>query len=307
MDTSADPLQDLAPDDTGPDGGDAEAADASGRPVPSWVGPVFAVLGVATIPWVVYLAVTLPRAATAGHYRGAWVGFDIALIVALLRTAWMAWKGRVGVIFPAMVTATLLCVDAWFDVTTSPTRRDAFVALVLAAVVEIPLAVVCIWIARHARHVATLRIQLLARRAYRLDREAAIEKSRWSPWSGLGGQRGAEPPPADPSSTSSSLPGSLPPCVPSNSPASGALPSGLPSPVAPSSGLRSPDASPSGLTTSGSRSPVAPSLRSPDAPPSGPPVSGSPSPVAPTSGLPSPDTPPSGLQPGPSEGADPVG
>ena len=45
-------------------------------PAPRWVAPVFTVLGAATLPWTVYLAMTLPTHANTHHYRLTWVGFD---------------------------------------------------------------------------------------------------------------------------------------------------------------------------------------------------------------------------------------
>ena len=64
------------------------------KTVPWWVGPAFAVLALGTVPWVIFLAVTLPRHATFAHYRGVWVGFDTALVVVLALTAYLAWRGR---------------------------------------------------------------------------------------------------------------------------------------------------------------------------------------------------------------------
>lgn len=128
--------------------------------VPRWVGPVFGMLGLVTVPWVVHLAFTLPAREVAAHYRGAWVGFDVGLIVALLTTAYAGWRGRSHIQIPATVSATLLTVDAWFDVMTAPMGRDLAVAVVLAVVVELPLAVVCIWVAHHAELVRRHRLRL---------------------------------------------------------------------------------------------------------------------------------------------------
>ncbi len=47
--------------------------------VPRWIGPVFFGMGVVTVPWVLYLAMTLPARSGTGHDRLAWVGFDLAL------------------------------------------------------------------------------------------------------------------------------------------------------------------------------------------------------------------------------------
>jgi hypothetical protein len=45
----------------------------------------------------------------------------------------------------AMASASaLLITDAWFDVMTAPTTRDLVQALVMAGLVELPMAAVCI-------------------------------------------------------------------------------------------------------------------------------------------------------------------
>jgi hypothetical protein len=133
--------------------------------VPWWVAPAFAILAIGTVPWGVYLAITLPHRATAVHYRSVWVGFDLGLIVVLLITAYYAWRGRPRVALPATAAATMLVVDAWFDVLTTPRTMDLVVAVVLAVVVELPLAGICLWIALHAEQVVERRLRWLARRA----------------------------------------------------------------------------------------------------------------------------------------------
>jgi hypothetical protein len=59
----------------------------------------------------------------------------------------MAFRVDPRVQFPATATATLLAVDAWFDITTSGNRTAFFQAVVLAAFIEIPAAVFSIYLA----------------------------------------------------------------------------------------------------------------------------------------------------------------
>jgi hypothetical protein len=113
---------------------------------PRWMAPLFALLAAGTIPWTVYLSLTLPDHARTHNYRLAWVGFDVLLIGAMLLTAFLAWRGRPLAGQAAGCTATMLIVDAWFDVTTSG-RHDVGMAVVLAVAVELPLAALCAWIA----------------------------------------------------------------------------------------------------------------------------------------------------------------
>src|SRR5215469_11144331 len=60
------------------------------------------------------LAWTLPRYYRTGNWRGAWVGFDVALFCTFAVTAWASWRGRQLLIMCLIVLATLLTADAWF-------------------------------------------------------------------------------------------------------------------------------------------------------------------------------------------------
>jgi hypothetical protein len=98
--------------------------------------------------WIGVLAVTLPQFYHTGTWRGAWVGFDLALLGAFAATGWTAWRRRQLLIISLVVLATLLLCDAWFDVVLD-VRTSGFVASLLSAlIVELPLAVVAILMAR---------------------------------------------------------------------------------------------------------------------------------------------------------------
>jgi hypothetical protein len=132
------------------------------RTVPRWVAPAFALLAISLVPWIGYLAVSLP-ATTRVHDSTAWIGFDIMLMIMLAVTAFLAWRGITRVALAATATGTMLVVDAWFDVFTSRRGADLIQALVLS-VVELSLATVCLWIALHAASVARARLHDLAGR-----------------------------------------------------------------------------------------------------------------------------------------------
>ena len=100
------------------------------------------------LPWIIYLAITLPKRDLDRHYRLAWVGFDCLLVFAIVRTAYMAFRIDPRVQFPATATATLLFVDAWFDITTSASGAATLEALLLALLVEIPAALFSLYLAR---------------------------------------------------------------------------------------------------------------------------------------------------------------
>ena len=94
--------------------------------------------------WTGILAVTLPRFYRAGDWRGAWVGFDLALLIAFGVTAWAAWRRRQVLITSLVVLATLLCCDAWFDVTLDLRTSGFMLSLLSAVLVELPLAALAI-------------------------------------------------------------------------------------------------------------------------------------------------------------------
>jgi hypothetical protein len=111
---------------------------------------------IAEIAWAIYLGWTLPRHYVANHWVLAWVGLDVAEIAMLLATAWAAWRQRAVLILFAIILATLLLVDAWFDVTTAR-RGDVFQSALLAVLAEVPLSALLFWMAWRAarRLVAT--------------------------------------------------------------------------------------------------------------------------------------------------------
>lgn len=98
--------------------------------------------------WTGLLAATLPRYYRAGGWRGAWVGFDIALLLAFAATGWAAWRRRQILIVCLVVLATLLCCDAWFDVVLDARTSGFVFSLLSAIVIELPLAALAILGAR---------------------------------------------------------------------------------------------------------------------------------------------------------------
>jgi hypothetical protein len=117
---------------------------------------------VLTVPWVAFLAASLPATSRVND-RLAWVGFDVGEVVMLAVTAYLAWRGKAKVALAATALATMLVVDAWFDVNTSTAGAERDMALGFA-VLEVSLAGVSLWIAVHAASVARRRLEDLARR-----------------------------------------------------------------------------------------------------------------------------------------------
>jgi hypothetical protein len=108
---------------------------------------LFGAIGLALIPWTVWLSSDLRPDHITHRWDVAWTGFDIGLALAFLATAIAAWRRSAWTGFFAGATGTLLVTDAWFDVVLEDSARDVRVALLEAFLAELPAAVVCFWIA----------------------------------------------------------------------------------------------------------------------------------------------------------------
>jgi hypothetical protein len=128
-----------------------------------WVGPAFVLFSAIMVPWTIYLGLSLPMRENSPHYDIAWVGFDVLLLVALASTGYLALRRSPYLAIAAAATATLLVVDAWFDIMTSP-RRQLPQAITSALLIELPLAGLCAWLSYHTQHLEEQRIVLLMRR-----------------------------------------------------------------------------------------------------------------------------------------------
>lgn len=98
--------------------------------------------------WIAVLAVTLPHFYRTGSWRGAWVGFDLALLAAFVVTGWAAWRRRQILVISLIVLSTLLFCDAWFDVVLDTRTSDFWTSLASALLIELPLAVLAAVMAR---------------------------------------------------------------------------------------------------------------------------------------------------------------
>ena len=113
------------------------------------------------IGWIIYLGLSLPNSYRADHWDIAWVGFDIVLVATFLLTSWALWKRRQIAIPAAMVSATLLIVDSWFDVVMSNSGKD----LDLSATLAVISTVGAIQLFRFSRRAMRLSIQNAYRQA----------------------------------------------------------------------------------------------------------------------------------------------
>jgi hypothetical protein len=134
------------------------------RPV-RWAGPFFAFCAIALVPWIIVIGLTLPSRQLSPNYDLAWSGFDVLLLVALAGTAYTAMRRSRELMIAASAAAALLVTDAWFDVMTAPSGTDRAEAIIMAVLVELPLAATCLWLAHHTEEILDRRLRLLMRRS----------------------------------------------------------------------------------------------------------------------------------------------
>lgn len=111
--------------------------------IPRWVGPVFILTAAGLGPWTLYLTYSLPSRHLTRHYDLAWVGFDVALLVAFAATGLSAIRPSKWLVPAAAVTGTMLLCDAWFDIVTSRGGGEMWEAVAEAVFAELPLAALC--------------------------------------------------------------------------------------------------------------------------------------------------------------------
>ena len=113
-----------------------------------WIALLFSAAAFVLVPWIVLLATQLPSTHAAMHWDVTWVGFDSALTVLLVAVALAAWRRSPWLEGAATAAGVLMLVDAWFDITTAASRIELRVAVAEAVLVELPLAALCLWLAR---------------------------------------------------------------------------------------------------------------------------------------------------------------
>jgi hypothetical protein len=115
--------------------------------------PLFAVAAAALVPWIAFLIRSLPSTHAAPHWDIAWAGFDGGLALLLVSVAVAAQRRSPWLEGASTAAAALLLVDAWFDILTSSSHLQMGIAIGEAALVELPLAGLCLLLARDAERV----------------------------------------------------------------------------------------------------------------------------------------------------------
>jgi hypothetical protein len=99
------------------------------------------------VPWIAELVTTLPDHHSAHQWRLAWSGFDVALTLVFVFTAFAGWRRRQIAITALTVLGVLLLCDAWFDITLSWGTSEQAVSVLTAVLAEIPVALVAFGLA----------------------------------------------------------------------------------------------------------------------------------------------------------------
>ena len=108
--------------------------------LPRWVAALYGVLAVVTIPWAIYLGLTLPTRYSSRHWDISWVGLDVAIVLLLILNAIYSYLESKWLVMSATATTALLLVDGWFDVMSAHAGKPLAGALSMALLVEFPLA-----------------------------------------------------------------------------------------------------------------------------------------------------------------------
>lgn len=112
-----------------------------------WAAPVFVAVALFLLPWTIFLTWALPSRHVSEHWDLAWVGFDVALAVAIAATGLGVYRRATWLQGAAAAAGAMLLADAWFDITLSSSAASRWGAVVEAVVSEIPLALLAFWIA----------------------------------------------------------------------------------------------------------------------------------------------------------------
>ena len=115
--------------------------------LPRWVFATLVGVALFLLPWTLWLTMSLPSRHISEHWDAAWVGFDVGEILAFLAAAYAAWRRAAWLQGAAAVAGTMLLCDAWFDVLLSTGDEKIWLAIGQAVLSEVPLALLCFWIA----------------------------------------------------------------------------------------------------------------------------------------------------------------
>ena len=146
--------------------GDAGAAAAMPkiRWARKWVLVVLGGFAIVLFPWTAYLAYSLPDRHLTPHWSIAWAGFDLMMAVGAVATVVSILRRSRYLAMAASITGAFLLCDAWFDLITSRPGSELVESSLFAVLGELPMAALCLWIARDAEKVCARTTAYFERR-----------------------------------------------------------------------------------------------------------------------------------------------
>jgi phosphoribosylamine--glycine ligase len=120
----------------------AAGAGAAAAPTRLLAGLVIGI-GLCLLPWIGYLAVSLPASPRAAHWPAAWAGLDALEASGLISTGVLLRRGDPRYCLTAVATAAFLVTDGWFDVLTAQPGSGLLESAAMALACELPAAAVC--------------------------------------------------------------------------------------------------------------------------------------------------------------------
>jgi hypothetical protein len=132
------------------------------------------------------LVLLSPEGTQIGGRSVAWIGFGLVLSALLVRTGWLALRGREHMELSAAAAGTLLVAAVWFQVIMSGARSEVELAAAFAVLAELPLAGVCLWIAGRAEFRRAERARIMIYLVQKLRRGRAAESLIRSARTGCG-------------------------------------------------------------------------------------------------------------------------
>lgn len=118
------------------------------RCTPRTVQLLLLVIAGVLLAWTIVLGSLMHGQAEVRNWSVSWIGMDLLQVVGLVVTSQLLAR-RARLVSPAAAaTATLLILDAWFDVMTAEGGAAWYLALAMAAFAELPAA---LWLAALSR------------------------------------------------------------------------------------------------------------------------------------------------------------
>jgi len=137
---------------------------------------VFTAAGIGLLPWTIYLSTSLQSHHVTHRWDLAWTGYDVALSLVFLATAFAAYRRSPWVGALSASLGTMLIVDAWFDIVLESHADELRQSVTLALVAELPAAAFCVWIAVRTERFLALIMEAVEEAADDLHLPAAGER-----------------------------------------------------------------------------------------------------------------------------------